>query len=256
MIDPTKAAIAQYWSAVAPTYDGRVGHGLRSHDERAAWQGVLQAFLPPPPGTVLDVGMGTGFLMRLLVDLGYTVAGLDLAVGMVRTAHDTWSGPSLAPVLLADAEALPFMSGYFDAVVSRFLLWTLSDHERAIGEWMRVCRPGAVILGIDGLWWQRDWGFRMRRAAGYLLEKWHDRHLPKDTRPEFESYYSPTVQRALPLLAQPDHVSIRALFQYGGLTRVEIHRLTAVAHAERAVLPLRRRLMYQEKFAVVGITPV
>jgi len=41
-----------------------------------------------PPGRLLDAGCGSGLLAAFLKDRGFTVAGLDLSVGMLRPARD------------------------------------------------------------------------------------------------------------------------------------------------------------------------
>jgi ubiquinone/menaquinone biosynthesis C-methylase UbiE len=49
----------------------------------------------------------------------------------------------------ADAEQLPFAAASFDIAVSRHLLWTLPHPNRAMGEWLRVLRPGGRLIVID-----------------------------------------------------------------------------------------------------------
>jgi ubiquinone/menaquinone biosynthesis C-methylase UbiE len=56
----------------------------------------------------------------------------------------------------ADAEQLSYPPGSFDLVVSRHVLWTLPHPEAAIGEWVRLLRPGGRLAVIDG---QFDPGF-------------------------------------------------------------------------------------------------
>jgi SAM-dependent methyltransferase len=46
---------------------------------------------------------------------------------------------------VADAEALPFADGSFDAVMSTFGVMFTPDQDRAAAELLRVCRPGGVI---------------------------------------------------------------------------------------------------------------
>jgi ubiquinone/menaquinone biosynthesis C-methylase UbiE len=46
---------------------------------------------------------------------------------------------------VADAEALPYTDGSFDAVLSTFGVMFTPDHERAAAELARVCRPGGRI---------------------------------------------------------------------------------------------------------------
>jgi SAM-dependent methyltransferase len=63
----------------------------------------------------------------------------------------------------ADAEQLPFAPGSFDLVISRHVLWTLPHPEAAIDEWIRVLRPGARLVIVDG---QFDAGALAGSAGG------------------------------------------------------------------------------------------
>lgn len=94
---------------------------------------------------VLDVACGTGALARTVaahVGPSGSVAGVDINEGMLAVAArkspriDWRHGP---------AEALPFDSASFDAVVSQFGLMFFEDRETAIREMHRVLRPGGRL---------------------------------------------------------------------------------------------------------------
>jgi ubiquinone/menaquinone biosynthesis C-methylase UbiE len=94
---------------------------------------------------VLDVACGTGILARAVSDRvgpSGTVVGLDinpemLAVAEMRAPGITWRNGA--------AEALPFESESFDAVVSQFGLMFFTDGKAAIHEMARVLRPGGRL---------------------------------------------------------------------------------------------------------------
>ncbi len=48
---------------------------------------VFARFLPRPPGSVLDLGCGTGNHALLLAERGYRVTGIDASPGMLRVAR-------------------------------------------------------------------------------------------------------------------------------------------------------------------------
>ena len=48
-----------------------------------------------------------------------------------------------------DAQALRFEDGRFDVVLSRNLTWTLPDPQKAYAEWLRVLKPGGILLNYD-----------------------------------------------------------------------------------------------------------
>lgn len=94
---------------------------------------------------VLDVACGTGILARTAVPrVGATgsVTGLDLDPAMLAVAARL--SPS-ADWRQADAADLPFEDAAFDAVVSQFGLMFFPDRAQAIGEMVRVLRPGGRL---------------------------------------------------------------------------------------------------------------
>ena len=94
---------------------------------------------------VLDVACGTGVLARALVErVGPrgSVVGLDINEGMLAVARR--KGPAIEWRQGA-AEALPFADAGFDTVVSQFALMFFQDRRKAIGEMLRVLRPGGRL---------------------------------------------------------------------------------------------------------------
>jgi ubiquinone/menaquinone biosynthesis C-methylase UbiE len=93
--------------------------------------------------SVLDVGCGTGMLLKLLVERAHFVVGVDLSPRMLRAARDGVGGASLVQ---ADADHLPFPDQTFGALVSVTLLQNMPNPSGTIGEFARVLRRGGVLL--------------------------------------------------------------------------------------------------------------
>ena len=92
------------------------------------------------PGTrLLDVACGPGFLAAAAAARGADAIGLDFSPAMIAEARR--SHPSVV-FREGDAEALPFGSGSFDAVVMNFGLLHLARPDVAIGEARRVLAAG------------------------------------------------------------------------------------------------------------------
>ena len=150
--DRVKQQVAAHWNRRAPGFDADFGHSIRTPGERAAWDRVLELVVPARGKLdALDVGCGTGFLTFELAARGHRVTGVDFAPAMIAEARRKAADRALAVRLEeADAEQLPFGAASFDLVISRHLLWTLPHPEAAIDEWIRVLRPGARLVVVDG----------------------------------------------------------------------------------------------------------
>lgn len=106
---------------------------------RSLYQRLAGALATVRPRWILDVGCGEGALRAALpAPLQARVVGLDASATML-SAHPP-------PVLQADAAALPFPAGVFDAAVAVNVLDHLADPAVAIGEAYRVLGPGGLLL--------------------------------------------------------------------------------------------------------------
>ncbi|MFZ1986046.1 MAG: methyltransferase domain-containing protein [Desulfatitalea sp.] len=147
-----KGVIAKRWSARARSYDFSPGHGIHSDLEKQAWLGILSNALDHEEKLkILDVGTGTGALALLLAEMNHDVSGIDLSEQMLKRAREkARTGRLKVEFKLGDAEAPPFEKESFDAVVSRHLLWTLPNPDKALRAWKQLLKPGGRIIIIDG----------------------------------------------------------------------------------------------------------
>ncbi|HEY5435683.1 MAG TPA: class I SAM-dependent methyltransferase [Candidatus Limnocylindrales bacterium] len=91
---------------------------------------------------VLDVGTGPGDLAAAAAALGADTVGIDVAPSMVRRA--ALAHPSI-PFRVGSFEAIPAGEGTFDAVMGNFVFNHVGRPEVALGEAMRVLRPGGWL---------------------------------------------------------------------------------------------------------------
>lgn len=125
------------YDGVAAWYDEHLAPGPEATD-------IVRGFAGPGPGSCLDLGCGTGFHIPTLLDLGWTVTGIDLSSDQLRIARER--AGDRAELLLADAADLPFDDGAFDLVLSTFTHTDVDDFGVVVGEAVRVLRPDGHLV--------------------------------------------------------------------------------------------------------------
>jgi malonyl-CoA O-methyltransferase len=99
------------------------------------------------PERLLDIGVGTGTLLRLLRGLypEAIMAGIDLAPEMCLTARQNAHGEKSTHFIAADAERLPFADASFNLVLSTSTFQWLNSLDHAFTEALRLLAPGGLF---------------------------------------------------------------------------------------------------------------
>ncbi len=146
---------------------------------------ALAALQLVPGCAALDVACGLGDDVAQMVAAGARAVGADRSRTLLTAAQARHSATA-ASFHLADAKALPFTSGSFDAVRIDRALQHIAQPELVVQEMARVTRRGGVVLCAEP-----DWGtFLLGGPHGAVSERiQHD---------WIRSFQNPWIGRALP----------------------------------------------------------
>src|SRR5579862_7866011 len=90
---------------------------------------------------VLEVGCGTGLLLRRIAGFARSARGVDLSPGMLERARARG-----LDVVVGSATSLPFPDASFDVACSFKVLAHVRDIRTALAEMSRAVRPGGHVL--------------------------------------------------------------------------------------------------------------
>ncbi len=97
--------------------------------------------------SILDVGIGTGYLAKCLSDLGYDVTGIDVSENMLAIARDRMGCD--AKLIQGDAQRMPLFKTGFDVVLCTRVLSHIQDIEAALQGFYRALKPRGSLLISD-----------------------------------------------------------------------------------------------------------
>lgn len=109
------------------------------------------------PESILDVGCGTGRLLRRVAEQfpNARLVGIDLSEGMIAQASLLTPG---ARFYVGQAESLPLPDASVDLVVSTMSFHHWADQAQGIRQVARILRPAGIFILADvimpyWLWW-------------------------------------------------------------------------------------------------------
>lgn len=208
-----------YWSGRAADYHAHQVSGERAPLDLELWSRVFGSRLPAGSerSDVLDMGTGSGYLAKLLAASGHRVTGIDSSAGMVSVARASCSA---ARFILDDAHSPALPAASVDAVVSRYVLWTLPEPVAAARAWLRLLRPGGVVVAVDATWFPHGVDPSMKVPSA-------------DGEDAFATTYSPRTLDALPLGTASRPAEFAAVFRSAGFGSVSVDEVPEVAELDR-----------------------
>jgi SAM-dependent methyltransferase len=132
------------------------------------------------PARVLETAAGTGIVTRKLCDTlptGVHLTATDLNPPMLDLARNKFRSSEAVAFQPADATALPFADGSFDAVVCQFGLMFFPDKPKSYSEVFRVLAPrGRYLFSV--------WDSHRHNPFGRITHEVAARFFPADP-PQF-----------------------------------------------------------------------
>lgn len=139
-LDKDPRDVAAMFDGVARRYD--LTNTVLSGGQDRWWRRCTCLAVAAGPGErVLDLAAGTAVSTVELAGTGAWCVAADFSLGMLRAGRHR-----AVPLVGADALALPFADGVFDAVTISFGLRNVADPDAALAELARVTRPGGRLV--------------------------------------------------------------------------------------------------------------
>jgi ubiquinone/menaquinone biosynthesis C-methylase UbiE len=194
------------------------------------------------PIKFLDVGCGPGYL---LVELSKNfknaeIIGVDYSDYVLKIAkknvHKMCPNKKNIKLIKADVHKLPFQNGYFDVVICKDSLHHFKNAKVAIGEMIRVTKPGGIVY-IQDL--RRDLPFYLLKMA-----------IPPDTTFKKLQYYSAraayTKDEIKKILKKFFDKKIRFFIKTRKLNKMLVEKCK-----ELSVKPIELKYSFQSRFILV-----
>ena len=161
--------------------------------------------LSPPPGRLLEIGVGRGWLLKRAREEGYQVTGADLSEPGAAAAQ----AASGVRVLAGELGELGLPEASWEAVLIRHTLEHIPEPIEFLREIRRILIPGGVLLGAVP-----NFGSLKRRLDGlewlFLTLPLHRFHYTPQT---LSAILKKTGFKALRLRTEEHMAHHRALFQ-------------------------------------------
>jgi len=112
---------------------------------------ILAELGAAPLGDLLDIGTGTGRLLKLLGKDAESAVGVDISTQMLLVARTNLHAAGLKEVTVrqGDMYHLPFADASFDTVTLDQVLYQAENPAAVVAEAARLLRPGGRVLVVD-----------------------------------------------------------------------------------------------------------
>lgn len=186
--------LVRFYDLAAPAW----GRKLDRIGFPEAYEAMLRQVVPGnsapdvtgPRQRVLDCGVGTGALSRALANVlpaPFRLDAIDISPAMLDRAEDNLRAAGIEFTMRqGDLRRLPYGDATFDIVMTAHVLEHLPDPDVALGEMVRVLKPGGLLIACItrrsalGAYVQLKWCTHRLTAAE--AERWLSDSGLQDTR--------------------------------------------------------------------------
>lgn len=181
------------------------------------WRIVTTRAVAPLIGErILDIAAGTGTSSASLAKTGAEIVAADFSPGMIEVGRA--KHPNITFVE-ADAMALPFTDGEFDAVTISFGLRNVENPKKALSEMYRVLKPGGRLVICE---FSKPPRAIFRAGYGAYMKYLMPSVVGAvSSNSEAYTYLSDSIRE------WPDQVTLSQWIRGAGFTRVAYRNLTA-----------------------------
>ncbi len=146
---------------------------------------VIKALKPKKGEKILDIGCGTGFYVKYLINKDCKVTGTDISKIYINQAKEYAAG---AKYLVCDAANLPFDKNSFDKILMTEVIEHIPDPIDAIKEIKRVLKPGGyAVITTPNKYSPMNLAYKIKRK---IRDYKFNEHLHEYTKTEFQDILS------------------------------------------------------------------
>ena len=213
--DPRR--VSGMFDQVAAGYDRT--NTVMTFGNDAFWRAATTRAVAPRRGErILDLAAGTASSSASLAGSGAEVVAADFSPGMLAEGRRRHGHMKNLSFVEADATALPFADGEFDAVTMSYGLRNVSEPKKAIAELLRVTRPGGRLV-------INEFSTPPNKAFRGLYRFYNAQVLPRvarvaGTNGEAYDYLNESIRD------WPDQKTLSTWIREAGWTRVEYRNLS------------------------------
>ncbi|SDV48173.1 bifunctional demethylmenaquinone methyltransferase/2-methoxy-6-polyprenyl-1,4-benzoquinol methylase UbiE [Chitinasiproducens palmae] len=218
--DEKAQKVAGVFHSVAGKYD--LMNDLMSGGLHRMWKAFTIGQAAVRPGQkVLDIAGGTGDLAKAFARQAGPDGEVwlsDINGSMLRVGRDRLLDAGVVtPVVLCDAEKIPFPDNHFDLVTVAFGLRNMTHKDQALAEMHRVVKPGGKVMVLE---FSKVW-----KPLAQAYDLYSFRVLPwlgSRFAGDADSYR----YLAESIRMHPDQETLKKMMEQAGLERVKYYNLS------------------------------